>query len=523
MKPTLPLAALLALAACDETVTEPPDRSAPTARAETEETVDCALQNNNTIAKLTACVTLDGVRARQAALQAISDANGGTRFAGSPGDAATADYVAGVLEGAGYDVTIQPVSYLDFAQLGPSTLEQIAPLATVYTEGADYNVMDYSVAGDVTAPVTAVDIALGLGNTSTSGCEAGDFVGFPPGHIALLQRGTCFFNVKAENAEAAGAVGVIIFNQGNVPGRTGLLEGTVGEGYAGTLPVMGTTYGLGEALATTPGVTVRMATDVATTEVITANVIAESIGGAADNVVIAGAHLDSPEGSPGINDNGSGVAALLETAVQMQLVRPRNQVRFAFWGGTMDGRRGSRQYLEAVGSEFEDIALYLNFDVIGSPNHAFFVYDSDASSPGSPRAPGSEAIESFFQAFYADRGLPSEPTFLSSDDLDFQLRGIPTGGIYTGTNEVKTPEQAALYGGPAGEQFDPCPQLACHTFDNVTLQALDVNSDAVASAVLQFAMSTASVNGSRGKGNFGPGPDVPPGPPSFAPPGKPSS
>jgi Zn-dependent M28 family amino/carboxypeptidase len=254
----------------------------------------------------------------------------------------------------------------------------------------------------------------------------------------------------------------------------------------------------------------RMVADAFRGTVTTYNVLAESSDGATDNVVMAGGHLDSVNEGPGINDNGSGVAALLETAVQMQRVKPRNQVRFAFWGGTEDGNRGSVHYAQDAGAALGDIALYLSFAVIGSPNYALFVYDGDGSDTGFPQAPGSEAIEVFFQDFYAERGLPSEPVDLVKDAFNFEAAGIPLGGIFTGTFVLKTEEQAALYGGIAGEQFDPCYHLACDTFDNVSLQALDVNSDAVAAAVLQFAMSTEAVNGRSGKGNFGPKAGGPP-------------
>ena len=128
-------------------------------------------------------------------------------------------------------------------------LEIIAP-PTTYVEGVDYDVMNFSGLGDVTAPVFAVDILLApqpvAANTSTSGCEAADFAGFPAGDIALLQRGTCTFFVKAANAEAAGATGVIIFNEGS-PGRTDRLAGTLG-GPGILIPVVGTTFAVGQTL-----------------------------------------------------------------------------------------------------------------------------------------------------------------------------------------------------------------------------------------------------------------------------------
>lgn len=113
---------------------------------------------------------------------------------------ASAAYVAERMEAAGYDVTVQEFEFQAFIQLGDSTLEQTAPVATTYVEGTDYDLMSQTDAGDVTGLVTAVDLDLGLDNTSTSGCEIEDFVGFPAGHIALIQRGACSFQLKAEGS-----------------------------------------------------------------------------------------------------------------------------------------------------------------------------------------------------------------------------------------------------------------------------------------------------------------------------------
>lgn len=465
----------------------------------------CDKRVNNTHNKLQECVTLDGVNEHRSAFQAIADANGGTRATGTSGYDASVDYVAAQLDAAGYNVTIQQYLTYVFEQLGPSTLEQIAPGSVVYTEDVDYNLMSNTDPGDVTAPVTAVDLDLGLGNSSTSGCEPADFAGFPPGNIALMQRGACSFLLKAENAAAAGAVGAIIFNQGNTVDRQGLFNGTVSAEYSGGIPVLGATYALGEDLNDEiPGLTVRIVADVSRGDVVAANVIAESIGGDPRNVVIAGAHLDSPPGSPGINSNGSGAAALLEVAEQMAKVKPRNKVRFAWWGSRFNATRGSDYYVaDLTPDEIDDIALYLEFATIGSPNFVRFVYDGDGSEGGTAGAPGSEAIEALFSEFYAARGLASEPIpYRFSDDLAFYLAGIPTGGIYTGTFEIKSPDQVLLYGGAAGDQLDPCYVLACDTFDNVSFEVLEQSTAAVAYSVLQYAMSTKPVNGKEGKGNF---------------------
>lgn len=139
-------------------------------------------------------------------------------------------------------------------------LQQTSPTPVTYTEGTHYSVMSFSATGDVTAGVFGVDIQLGLGNTSTSGCEVADFAGFVAGSIALIQRGICSFEQKAENASAAGAAGVLIFNQGNAPtsDRMDLFFGTLGSDYTGGIPVMGLTYALGEELSQTPGLVMHM-------------------------------------------------------------------------------------------------------------------------------------------------------------------------------------------------------------------------------------------------------------------------
>lgn len=460
----------------------------------------CDTRVNNTHAKLQECVTLDGVREHQAAFQAIADANGGTRAAGTPGYDESVDYVVDRMTAAGYDVTLDE---FPFVYVAPPTLQQLTPVNAVYETGA-YTGTGYA---DVTAAVTPVDLDLGPGNASTSGCEAADFAGFTAGTIALVQRGTCPFAAKALNAEAAGAVAVIIFNQGNTPDREGLIVGTLGGLDVVGIPVVGGSYADGVALSAA-GATARVNVD-PPEEITQYNVIAESRWGDPENVVMAGAHLDSVQRGPGINDNGSGSAAILEVAEQMSKVRPVNKVRFAWWGAEESGLIGSRAYVADLSQdEIDDIALYLNFDMVGSPNHVFFIYDGDDSDAvGNGAGPdGSAQIEKTFEAFYEQRGIPYLGTDFSgrSDYGPFIAAGvdIPSGGLFTGAEGVKTPEEAAIWGGTAGEQYDPCYHLACDTFDNNNDTALDVNADAIAFATLQYAMNTSDVNGKAGKGNF---------------------
>ncbi|WP_417566556.1 M28 family metallopeptidase [Marinobacter sp.] len=453
-------------------------------------------------------VTVEGVRSHQAALQAAADAHNGTREASSPGYQASVDYVVGQMTAAGYDVTIQEFDYPFFEEISPATLEQLAPTPTVYEYFGDngFATMTYSGSGDVTAVAEGVDLALPPAtdaNTSTSGCEAADFSGFTAGNIAVVQRGSCSFAQKAQNAEAAGASGVIIFNEGQ-PGRRDNFLGTLG-GPGITVPVVGAAFEVGVELAA-GGVEVNLSVDASSEIRTTSNVIANSPEGRDDRVVVVGAHLDSVAEGPGIQDNGSGSAAILETAIQMaeQHISPRNQVRFAWWGAEEAGLLGAQYYVDQLSDrEIKDIALNLNFDMIGSPNFVRFVYDGDGSDTPLAGPNGSKTIESVFLEYFEEVSLPVEPTAFDgrSDYGPFIAVGIPAGGLFTGAEGIKTPDEAALYGGTAGEQYDPCYHLACDTFDNISLQALDEMSDAVAHSVLTFAMTTSAVNGTdKGKG-----------------------
>jgi Zn-dependent M28 family amino/carboxypeptidase len=352
----------------------------------------------------------------------------------------------------------------------------------------------YSGSGNVTASVTPVDLILPPApapNTSTSGCEAADFAGFPVGNIALLQRGSCVLRQKAENAAAAGASGVIIFNEGQ-PGRTNS-EGFTLSPPQFSIPVVFTSFAIGQQLANLApsGLTVHMKVDATATEHTADNVLADRPG-CDDSVVMVGAHLDSVDNGPGINDNGSGSATVLEIALQLaeQNIQPQRTVRFAWWAAEEFGLLGSEHYVANLSpEELARITAYLNFDMVGSPNFVRFVYDGDGSSGLALFPPGSGALEDVFRDYFADLGLPvAEIAITASDHNSFSLAGVPVGGLFSGAGGIKTAEEAAVYGGTAGVQYDPCYHQACDTFDNVNLTILDQFSDAAAHALLSLAL-----------------------------------
>jgi Zn-dependent M28 family amino/carboxypeptidase len=471
---------------------------------------------------LLGCGTLEGVREHQAAFQQIADDSGDpvypdSRAAGTKGYADSVDYVAGLLEAAGYNVTFDE---FEFTFVFPSVLQQLTPTPADYETGT----FTGSGSGEANAPVTPVDINLVQPRANTSGCEGafiedavtgeisanpgapGDFAGFPAGNIALIQRGTCTFALKALNAEAAGASAVIIFNQGNTPAREVFFTGTLGDAPV-TIPVVGASFANGEALSQAGSTALVSVPE--SEERTDVNVIAELPGKNTNNVVMAGAHLDSVGEGPGINDNGSGSAAILETALNMAKLKPENTLRFAWWGAEESGLIGSTAYVNELSpAERDRIALYLNYDMVGSPNYIFMVYDSDESSFVAPVAvpPGSEAIEDLYESYYTMVGEPYDDTEFSgrSDYEAFILAGIPSGGLFTGAEVPKTAEQAGIWGGTAGAQFDPCYHLACDTFANDSDDALEVNSDLIAFAQMTYAYSTETVNGVKGKKVPGP-------------------
>jgi Zn-dependent M28 family amino/carboxypeptidase len=451
-------------------------------------------------------VTTDNVINHMEAFQDIADVetNGGNRAAGTPGHEESADYVIAQLEAAGYTPVIQPFTY-DKVNVLEARLAQVSPSTIEYEYGVDYFDMSFTGNGNIVGgTVQAVDVNLDGDRASTSGCEESDFVGFVPGNIALIQRGTCDFVVKAINALNAEASGAIIFNQGNTADREGLFGGTLGQ--AVDLPVVSATFALGDELATAAGpVVLDYLLETETVTVNTYNVFADTTG-RADRTVVVGGHLDSVAEGPGINDNGSGTAAILETAIQMAEldIKPANRVRFAFWSGEEDGLIGSDFYVsQLTAKEIKGHALNLNFDMIGSENFVRFVYDGDGDAFGSTGPNGSDVIEDVFLDYFGSQELSTAPTEFDgrSDYFAFIENGIPAGGLFTGAEGLKTGEEAELFGGTEGQAYDACYHAECDDIFNVNDVVLEEMADAIAHATLTFAQTTSAVNGTaKGKG-----------------------
>lgn len=429
----------------------------------------CSDSGQRPAKNLEASVDIKMVRYHQLMLQKIADSNNGNRFPGSPGFEQSVQYVKGWLEYSGYKPVIQEFDFPVYKDISAPVLNQVTPDSVIYPSDVPngFITVGYSGSGDVTAAVQPVDLIIPMAagnppNTCTSGCETSDFAGFIPGRIALLQRGSCSFGVKAANAQAAGAVGVIIMNEGQ-PDRTDATRSTLGS-YNITVPVVSLNYNIGAELYnlinTGMTVSVNLKVDGALETLKTFNIIADTPGGDDNHTVVLGAHLDSVSNGPGINDNGSGSAAILEVACKMGImhIEPGYKVRFVFFSAEEEGLLGSEYYVSHLSSaELAKISMYLNFDMLASPNYVRYVYDGDGSDSPNPGPPGSEHIEKLFNDYFAACSLPTDPTVIagSSDHGPFAERNIPVGGIYSGSSEIKSEEQVIKYGGTAGEPCDP--------------------------------------------------------------------
>ncbi|MBB4969119.1 M28 family metallopeptidase [Saccharothrix violaceirubra] len=436
--------------------------------------------------KLTKAVSAEGVNRHLIAFQRIADRNAGNRSAGTSGYDASVDYVAGKLRAAGFDVDTPTFTYP----------VQVTDAATAKVGAASYEAIALTLSpqtpvGGITGPLRAVP------QDATPGCEADDFAGQDfKGAVAVIRRGACTFDIKHRNAAAAGAIGVIVAN--NIDGK---LSG-VTLGTPGVVPTGGVSKADGDKLFAAAGQSVTLDLRYHEEQKVSRNVIATTKTGRRDNLVFAGAHLDSVANGAGINDNGSGSAGLLETALQLgSSPKLNNAVRFGWWGAEELGLIGSTKYVQSLTFEQQlDIALYLNFDMIGSPNAAYFVYDGDNSDAvGEPAGPyGSAQIEKAFVDYLTvEKKVQVEGTDFSgrSDYGEFIKHGIPAGGLFTGAEGIKTPEQVAKWGGTAGVAYDPNYHGKGDNLGNIDRVALDRNADALAWVTASYAISTESVNG----------------------------
>ncbi|MEU5718289.1 M28 family metallopeptidase [Streptomyces sp. NPDC020403] len=423
--------------------------------------------------------------------QAIADSADGHRAAGSPGHDASAAYVYRLLRKAGYEV-----GYQTFDFVYTETLAEKLSVVSPTPRDVSIRAMTYTKS----TPVGGLRAALAAVPTDdTTGCEAADYASATfTGKIALIKRGGCSFAQKQAAAAVAGAAGAVIYNN-----TEGVLSGTLGDAASAKIPTGGLTREEGEKLvADLAGGEVAVSFEIRELqeERTTRNVVAETRGGDATRTVMLGAHLDSVTDGPGINDNASGSAGLLEVALELARTHrtPANKVRFAWWSAEENGLLGSEAYVAQLSQAQRDkVALYLNFDMIASPNGAQFVFDGDDSDGvgAGPGPEGSAQLEHDITAFLDKQGKPHTGTDFTgrSDYGPFVEAGIPSGGTDTGAEGIKTAAEAKTFGGTAGIAYDPCYHAACDDLDNLDMAHFDTNIDVIANAVGTYAYDLRSL------------------------------
>ena len=440
-------------------------------------------------------VTLDATIAHLQKLQDIADANNGTRVAGSRGYDDSVEYVAKALRDKGFDVQT-PEFTMGIFTVGKESL-------SVNGRPVEAHAVGYSGASPAAG---AMGRFIAISGDEHAGCTDRDYDGLDiAGAVVMVDRGECLLAQKAEVATEGGAIALVVAD--NVDEKE--LTATMEESDEIEIPVLSVTKADGARLRSEAG-TATVISDARVEQVKTRNVIAQTKTGNTNNVVMVGAHLDSVKEGPGINDNGTGVATVLETALQMgPSPQVANAVRFGFWGGEEEGLFGSDAYIRSLTDEgLKDIALYLNFDMMASPNTCYFTSDADQSLPPDPDAdadqlipegsPGIERtlVDALKRAGKTPQDLPFDG---SSDYYGFTRAGIPAGNLDTGADNIKTPEQVKLWGGTAGQACDPNYHTANDTIHSINREALALNGGVIGYVVGLYSQDLGGRNGVPGR------------------------
>lgn len=400
-----------------------------------------------------------------------------TRVIGSAGHNGTLDYIV---------KAISP--YGDYYNGTYQTFPAVSGSVSEYRLVLGNNVSDTASPMALTPPTKDKQPVQGdLVLVDDDGCLAENYPAGVEGNIALIRRGTCAFGLKSTMAGRAGAIAAVIYNNEN-----GSLQATLGTPDADQVATFGIDLTEAEPIIKTlqsgGSVDATAYIDSVVSNIITKNVIFQTIEGDPDNCVMLGAHSDSVSAGPGNNDDGTGTLTLIEVAIQLTKFRVNNCVRFAWWSAEEEGLLGSDYYAENLSTEENlKVRLFMDYDMLASPNFAYQVYN--ATNAANPV--GSEELRNLYVDWYEAQGL--NHTFIPFDgrsDYDgFIKAGIPAGGVATGAEGVKTKEEAAMFGGQEGDWYDPCYHQLCDDPGNVNATAWEMNTKLVAHSVATYAAS----------------------------------
>jgi Zn-dependent M28 family amino/carboxypeptidase len=455
-------------------------RGGSSGRTSTEATGTAASSTGSATADgLARAVTAAGLRAHLRTLAAIARRGGGTRAVGTKGYAGSARYVYRRLRAAGYDVRFQTFPYGAYLE-GAGAARELEPTSRAFR----VDTLEYSPSTPRDG-VTAKLAVAPLDADGSHGCESSDFEdGAYAGRIVLVKRGECAFADKAENASRAGAVAVLVYGEADPTG-----DWTIGGPEDATIPALAISRDGADSLVeeAAAGEDVTLFLQVrGRTEGSSRNVVAE-LAGKRREVIMMGGHLDSVPDGPGLNDNGSGTTVLVELALQLARRRPEATIRLGFWGAEEIGLVGSRHYVRHLSArKRRDLLVYLNFDMLGSPNAGRFVYGAAGIDPAAEQR--SRVVEGLFLRYFRSRGLQAETSRVgASDHIPFRVADIATSGLFTGAGEKMSGRQARRFRGDAGEPFDACYHEPCDTLRNVDVRTLHEMADAAAYVVANLA------------------------------------
>lgn len=394
-----------------------------------------------------------------------------TRAIGTPGFNATVNLIVDTLEELSdyYTYELQPFVVArslihNYSVSLPDQKQTLESRAFKLTPGAD-----------VTAPLAFV---------KNKGCLPSDYPEVS-GKVVVVESGECAFGMKSELAGQAQAQALLIYDP-TLKDHSEPKLGTLGTPTPQQVATLG--ISLKDFQSLVEGELARVQVDSEIDLVETVNVIAETKEGDHDNVVFSGAHSDSVTVGPGINDNGSGLISQLEVAKQLTNFKVKNAVRFAWWAAEENGLKGSLHYTENLTKrEAAKIRLFLDYDMLGSRNYIYEIYDSDDSE--NPK--GSSALRDMYIEWYKEHGYNYTLQEFDgrSDYVGFVEIGIPSSGIDAGVEEIKTKEHVKQFGGKAGVAFDECYHLACDDLNNVDLEPWVVNTKLVGHSVSKYAES----------------------------------
>ncbi|KAH7141072.1 hypothetical protein EDB81DRAFT_724465 [Dactylonectria macrodidyma] len=419
--------------------------------------------------KLQKHITEKGLMRNLRKLNDIAYDNGGNRAFGLPGYEASVDFI-----------------YRELSKLkGFKAWKQDLPALFTKTTAAEVTVdgetfRTVALTYTPSTPEEGITRELVHGPEGEAGCSVDNYAGLDvQDKIVLIERGRCpdgtTFAGKVKPAAAAGAIAVVIYNSDSAQLTAGTLSAPNPEEH---VPAGLIDQGPGQALKARldAGETLEAFVKIVQLieERITQNVIAETKGGDGSNLIVLGAHLDSVQAGPGINDDGSGTSLILELAKALSNYSTKLKVRFAWWAAEENGLWGSRHYVNNLSTEeIDDLLVYLNFDMVSRGFYGVFDGTGEKIGPGGP--PGSDVVEDLFVEHFTSKKLTTTPVGLTggTDYVPFlDIIGKPVGGLFTGT----------------GLEQDACYHQACDNITNPVPETITINAKAAAHVLSVLAV-----------------------------------